>query len=217
MIISEPKPWEEIVSHLKKGEKIFIVGCGECSTTCKTGGEREVLEVKQKLEKEGYQITGFVIPKAPCVSAQIKLELSKNKKAISEADSILVMACGLGGQSVKINDRQQKPLHIATNTLFMGGVDSTGLGFFEYCSACGNCVLELTAGICPITRCAKGLLNGPCGGQNKGKCEVDKEKDCAWVLIYEELKKQGELDLLKEIKPPRDYTKKIHPQALILK
>ncbi|MCM8765980.1 MAG: methylenetetrahydrofolate reductase C-terminal domain-containing protein [Candidatus Omnitrophica bacterium] len=217
MIISKLKPWEEIVSYLKDREKIFIIGCGECSTTCKSGGEKEILEVKEKLEKEGYRVTGFAIPKAPCVSAQIKLELGKNKKAITEADSLLVMTCGLGVQSVKINDRQGKPLHVANNTLFMGAVDASGLGFFEYCSACGDCVLEITGGICPVTRCAKGLLNGPCGGQNKGKCEVDRNKDCVWVLIYEELKKQGRTELLKKIKPPRDYTKKLHPQVLILK
>lgn len=196
---------------------MFIVGCGECSTTCKTGGETEVQTVKDRLDKEGYKVTGFTIPKSPCVAAQMKLELAKNKKVISEADSILVMACGLGAQSVKINDRQEKPLHVATNTLFMGAVDSSGLGFLEYCSACGNCVLELTAGICPVTRCAKGLLNGPCGGQNKGKCEVDRDKDCAWVLIYEELKEHGNFNLLKEIKPPRDYARKIHPRVLIVK
>lgn len=217
MIISELKPWEELVSHLRKGEKLFIVGCGECSTTCKTGGEPEIRAVKEKLEKEGYQVTGFTIPKAPCVAAQIKLELAKNKKSVSEADAILVMACGLGVQSVKTNDRSQKPVHVATNTLFMGALDPTGKGFLEYCSACGNCVLELTGAICPITRCAKGLLNGPCGGQNKGKCEVDRNKDCAWILIYDELKKQGKLNLLKEISPVRDYSKKVHPHALTLK
>ncbi|MGE4358084.1 MAG: methylenetetrahydrofolate reductase C-terminal domain-containing protein, partial [Candidatus Omnitrophota bacterium] len=168
MIISQLKPWEEIKSYLKKGEKLFIVGCGECSTTCKAGGEKEVLETKDKLEKEGFFVTGYTIPKSPCVSAQIKLELAKNRKAIIEADSLLVMACGLGVQSVKINLREEKDIHPASNTLFMGAVDSSGLGFFEYCSACGDCILELTAGICPITRCAKGLLNGPCGGQNKG-------------------------------------------------
>jgi len=217
MIISELKPFEEITSYLKKGEKVFIIGCGECSTTCKSGGEKEVLEIKEKLEKAGYLITGYTIPKSPCISAQIKLELAKNIKQISLADSILVMACGLGVQSVKQNLRESKIIHPATNTLFMGVVDSTGLGFFEYCSACGNCILEFTGGICPLTRCAKGLLNGPCGGQNKGKCEVDKNKDCAWILIYEELKKMGRLDLLKEIKPPRDFSKKIHPKVLILK
>ncbi len=216
MIISELKPWQELLAHLKKGEKLFIIGCGECSTTCKTGGEEEVLSFKGKLEAEGFLITGYSIPKAPCVAGQIKLELAKNKKAIDSSDSILVMACGLGVQSIKTNNRWDKPLHIATNTLFMGAVDSTGKNFLEYCRACGNCVLELTGGICPVTRCAKGLLNGPCGGQNRVKCEVDKNKDCAWILIYEDLKKQDKLSFLKEIKPPRDYTKKLHPQTLVL-
>ncbi|MCM8783684.1 MAG: methylenetetrahydrofolate reductase C-terminal domain-containing protein [Candidatus Omnitrophica bacterium] len=217
MIISQLKPWKEISSYFKKGEKLFIIGCGECSTTCKSGGEFEVLAIKEKLEKEGYRVAGYSIPKSPCISAQIKIELAKHSKEIAEADSFLIMACGLGVQSVKINLRQDKIIHPATNTLFMGAVDSTGLGFFEYCSACGDCILEFTAGICPITRCAKGLLNGPCGGQNKGKCEADRNKDCAWILIYEELKKANKLDLLKKIKPPRNYGGMIRPQVLVLK
>lgn len=213
MIITEPKPMEEIIQFIKPKEKLFLVGCGECSTTCKTGGEEEVKIMIEKLKEFGIEVTGWTVPKAPCVASQIKIELARHKKEIEASDGILVLACGLGVQSVKENDRLKKPVHVACNTLFMGAVDATGKAFLEYCSACGDCVLEYTAGICPITRCSKGLLNGPCGGMDKGKCEIDKERDCAWVLIYKELKEKGKLTLMQEIKKPKNYAPKIHPSS----
>lgn len=215
MIITQKKPLVEILRYIKKGEKVFLVGCGECSKTCKTGGEEEVLGIKKELEKEGVVITGWTVPDAPCIAAKIKLEFAKHLKEIKESDSILVLACGLGAQSVRENDRFSKIIHIACDTLFMGEIDKEG-AFKERCSACGECVLELTGGICPITLCAKGLLNGPCGGVNKGKCEVDKERDCAWVLIYNELKRQGKPERFKEIIPPKDHSKTNKPRQLNL-
>ncbi|MFA4842929.1 MAG: methylenetetrahydrofolate reductase C-terminal domain-containing protein [Candidatus Omnitrophota bacterium] len=215
MIITKKKPLDELLKHIKKGEKVFLVGCGECSATCRTGGEPEVLAIRKEMEANGITITGFAIPSAPCVAAKIKAEFARHLKEVKEADSILVLACGLGAQSVRENDRFGKVVRIACDTLFMGEIDKEGV-FKERCSACGECVLELTGGICPITLCAKGLLNGPCGGVNKGKCEVDKERDCAWVLIYNELKRQGKLERLKEIQPPKDYSKMNKPRQLTL-
>lgn len=215
MIITKQKELKEILKYLKSEKSIFLIGCGECSTTCKTGGEDEVKNIKKVLEKEGKIITGYSIPSAPCVAAKVKLELAKHRKAIESSDAILVLACGLGIQSVKDSMRVQKPIHVGCDTLFMGAVSSAG-SFLERCSACGGCVLELTGSICPITRCAKGLINGPCGGQNKGKCEIDEEMDCAWILIYNELKKQGKLNLLKEKRPPKDYSKSSKPRQLTL-
>lgn len=214
MIITKQKDLKELLDYVGD-EKVFIVGCGECSDTCHTGGEKDVLKIKEELEKAGKTITGWVVPEAPCIAAKIKTDLAKNIKAVKAADSILVMACGLGIQSVKENDRFGKIVHPGCDTLFMGQI--TGKGeFFEVCSACGECILELTGGICPVTRCPKGLLNGPCGGQDKGKCEVDKERDCTWVLIYEELKKRGKLDMLKTSNKPKDYSKMTRPRRLIL-
>ncbi|PIU41435.1 MAG: 5,10-methylenetetrahydrofolate reductase [Candidatus Omnitrophica bacterium CG07_land_8_20_14_0_80_42_15] len=214
MIITKQKDLKELLDYVGD-EKVFIVGCGECAETCRTGGEREVLKVKEELEKAGKTVTGWIVPEAPCVAAKIKIDLAKNMNAVKSADSILVMACGLGIQSVKENDRFGKKVHPGCDTMFMGEINAKG-EFFEACSACGECILELTGGICPVTRCAKGILNGPCGGQNKGKCEVDKEKDCAWVLIYEELKKRGRLDMLKNYNKPKDYSKMNRPNRLIL-
>lgn len=211
MIITKQKDLKELLKYLTGEKNIFIIGCGECSTTCRTGGEEEVKKMKELLEKEGKTVTGYCIPTAPCVAAKVKLELAKHRKELEASDSILILACGLGIQSVKDNLRSFKPVHVGCDTLFMGQVDAGGL-FLERCTACGDCVLEMTGGICPVTRCPKSLLNGPCGGQNKGKCEVDKDRDCAWILIYNELKKQGKLSLLKDIKPPKDHTKSTKPR-----
>ena len=215
MIITKQKEFKDILKSLEGQGKVFIIGCGECSTTCKTGGEEEVKKAKTALEGEGKAVTGYCIPSAPCVASKVKLELAKNRKAIESSDAILVLACGLGIQSVKENLRSDKPLHVGCDTLFMGQVDAKN-SFLERCAACGDCVLEMTGMICPITRCPKSLLNGPCGGQNKGKCEVDKDKDCVWILIYNELKKQGKLDLLKQIKPPKDHSKSTRPRNVTL-
>jgi hypothetical protein len=122
----------------------------------------------------------------------------------------------LGVQSVKDNDRLGLAVLPGCNTLFGAVMDSQG-NFQEKCSLCGNCVLEATAGICPITLCPKGLLNGPCGGMNKGKCELDKDRDCAWVLIYRELEKKQKLNQIKEIRKPRDFKKTLKPQKLAFK
>ena len=215
MIITKQKDFKEVLKYLEPAKSIFLIGCGECSTTCKTGGEDDIKKIKEALEREGKAVTGYAIPSAPCIAAKVKLELAKNRKTIESSDAILVLACGLGVQSVKENMRSEKPIHVGCDTLFMGAIDSGGV-FLEKCSACGDCILDLTGLICPITRCSKSLLNGPCGGQNKGKCEVDKNRDCAWILIYNELKKKGQLDLLREIKPPKDHSKSTKPREVKL-
>jgi len=215
MIITEQKPFSEIVESLKNYQKIFLVGCGECATTCKTGGEQELLKMKEQLQAHGKIVLGTCIPGAPCVASQIKTELAKNMQSLRQAGAVLVLACGLGAQSVKDNDRLGLVVLPASNTLFGAVMDAQG-NFYEKCSMCGECVLEVTAGICPITLCAKGLLNGPCGGMNKGKCEVDTEKDCAWVLIYKELEKKNKLGTLKKVQAPKDFKKATKPRKLVM-
>jgi len=162
MIITEKKPISELIDSLKDYQKIFIVGCGECSTTCKTGGEEEVLEIKKELEKAGKEVLGYIIPKAPCIAPQLKQELAKSIKSLKEAEVILVLSCGLGAQSVKENNRFGQKVVPACNTLFIGVMDAQG-DFLEKCSLCGECILDLTEGFCPLTLCPKGLLNGPLG------------------------------------------------------
>lgn len=215
MIITEQKAIEEIIDSLKGRSRVFLVGCGECATTCKTGGEEELSKMKACLESQGKTITGSCIPGAPCIASQIKTELAKNTRALREAEAVLVLACGLGTQSVKDNDRLGLEVLPGCNTLFGAVVDSQG-NFLEKCSLCGECVLGATAGICPVTLCAKGLLNGPCGGMDKGKCETDKEKDCAWVLIYKELEKKKQAAQLKDLRQPRDFKKSTKPRKITL-
>ncbi|PIP19109.1 MAG: 5,10-methylenetetrahydrofolate reductase [Candidatus Omnitrophica bacterium CG08_land_8_20_14_0_20_41_16] len=216
MIITELKPIQDIVDSLKNYSKIFLLGCGECATTCKTGGEPELLKMKQDLEAAGKVVSGMCIPSAPCVAAKLKTELAKNMEALRESDAVLVLACGLGAQSFKDNDRFDLTVLPACNSMFGAVMDSRG-NFYEKCSMCGECVLDVTGGICPVTLCPKGLLNGPCGGMDKGKCEVDKDKDCAWVLIYKELEKKKKLELLKEIRRPKDFKKSGKPHKLMMK
>jgi len=216
MIISRQKPLDELLSSLKEYNKIFLVGCGECATTCKSGGEEEVLKMKKDLEKAGKIITGYCVPSAPCVAAKLKTELAKNLKSLRQSKAVLVLACGLGVQSFKDNDRLDLAVFPGCDSIFGAVMDAQG-NFFEKCSMCAECVLDETAGICPITLCPKGLLNGPCGGMNKGKCEVDNENDCAWVLIYKALEKNKKLESLKEIRAPKDFKKSLRPHKLIMK
>ena len=215
MIITKQKEPKEILKYLGDAKSVFLIGCGECSTTCKAGGEEEIKKIKAALEQEGKAVAGYAVPEAPCIAAKVKLELARHRKELESSDAILVLACGLGVQSVKENMRSDKTIHVGCDTLFMGAIDASGT-FLERCSACGDCVLELTGLICPLTRCPKSLLNGPCGGQDKGKCEVDKNRDCAWILIYNELKKKNKLDLLRRIKPPKDYSKSSKPREVKL-
>lgn len=215
MIITKQKKFEDILNNLKGINNVFLVGCGECSTTCKSGGEPEVLEFKQKLEEAHKTVTGYVVPKAPCIAPQVKTAFAQNRTALKNSQAIVVLSCGLGVQSVKANDRQELLVLPGCDTLFGALMDATG-AFKEVCSACAECVLDLTGGICPVTLCPKGLLNGPCGGVNKGKCEVDKERDCAWVIIYKELEKCGKIENIRAIHAPKDFSKTVRPHKLVL-
>ncbi len=216
MIITQQKPFAEILEILKGCSKIFLVGCGECATTCMTGGKEEISAIQKELEKNGKEIVGSCIPNAPCIAAQVKVEFAKHINELKQADAVLVLACGLGAQSVKDNDRLGLVVLAACNSLFGAVVDAKG-NFYEKCSLCGECVLAVTGGICPNTLCSKGLLNGPCGGMNKGKCEVDPDRDCAWVLIFRELEKKRKLKQITNIMPARDFRKSARPQKIIPK
>ena len=215
MIVSGQKPLAEILESLKGYQKVFLVGCGECAAACKTGGEAELKEMQALLEGQGKTVLGFCMPDAPCVASQIKSALAKNMPLLRQAEAMLVLACGLGAQSVKDNDRLGLAVYLALDTIFGAVMDAQG-NFYEKCSLCGECVLGITAGICPVTLCSKGLLNGPCGGMDRGKCETDKEKDCAWVLIYRALEKTGKLSQIKEARPAKDYAKANKPHKLLM-
>ncbi len=216
MIISRQKSPEEISSILEGYKNVFLVGCGECATACHSGGEPELLKMRQFLETAGKTVTGSCLPSAPCVAAKLKTELAKNSGALRRSDAVLILACGSGVASFKDNDRLGLAVFPACDSLFGAVMDARG-NFFERCSMCAECILDKTAGICPVTLCPKGLLNGPCGGVNQGKCEVDNQRDCAWVLIYKELEKNKKLASLKEIRRPRNFEKSVKPNKLVFK
>jgi len=214
MIITRQKSPEDILKALKDKTRIFIVGCGDCAATCKTGGEEEVKAMAGFLTKQGKTIAGFVTPDVTCAAAQAKIAFAKNKEALKNSDAILVLACGSGVQCVRENDRFNLDALPGCDSLFAALIDKDN-NFQEVCSSCGECVLDLTEGICPVTRCSKGLLNGPCGGQSKGKCEVDKNRDCAWVLIYNRMKEKGTLQRLKKRLPPKNHKVSTKPLSVV--
>jgi ferredoxin len=214
MIISEKKPFDEILESLKDSKKVIITGCSLCASTCKVGGEEEVLEMKAKLEENGKEVLGYKILDPSCNLLKTRKDLKGLKDELKEADAILSLACGDGTQTVA--KLVKNSVYPGNNTMFIGEVERVGQ-YAEACRACGSCQLGWTGGICPVTICAKGLLNGPCGGARDGKCEVSPENDCAWILIYEKLKEQGKLDNLLEIREPRDYQVSYHPRKIDLK
>lgn len=210
MIITKQKSKEDILKMLGGKSRIFIVGCGDCAATCRTGGEDEVRQMADFLKESGKEVTGYVVPDVTCVSAQAKIAFARNKETLKKSDAVLVFACGSGVQCIKENDRYDLAVYPGCDSLFAALIDQEG-SFKEVCSTCGECILELTEGICPVTRCSKGLLNGPCGGQNKGKCEVDRNKDCAWIMIYKRLKSKNKADQLKKRLPAKNFQKSVKP------
>lgn len=214
MIISEKKPMEEILGFLENAEKIILVGCSLCATTCKSGGEEELTKMKEDLEAEGKKVLSCLVLDPACNLLKTKKDMKSIKLELNEADAILSLACGDGTQTVSKNVK--KPVYPANNTLFIGEVERVGQ-FEESCKACGECELGWTGGICPVTMCAKGLMNGACGGAKNGKCEINSENDCAWIKIYERLKEINQLNNLLEIRPPKDYSKQNNPRHLDLK
>ena len=199
--ITKQKLFEEIQQELEGLDRIYIIGCGTCATMTRTGGREEVLAMKDRLQEAGKMVTGWTVIPVAC-DEMTEVALKENDKDIQSANCILVMSCALG--VYKVNSYITRPVIPALDTLFIGMEDEPG-NFHEVCAQCGKCVLGQTAGICPITACHKGLLNGPCGGTDNGKCEVDREKDCAWTLIYQSLEAQGRLDLMRKYQPPKDF------------
>jgi len=204
MIIQKQKDFEKILESLKGEKRIFIFGCADCATACKVGGEEEVAAMKEKLEQQGFEIVGTYVLDTACLTGEVRKRGKELKEQLDQCDSALILACGTAVQTV--GDTLGIVVHPGADSLFMGNVVRLGK-YEEKCSACGECILEETGGICPLTRCAKGLMNGPCGGYSKdGKCEVDPDQDCAWLLIYERLKERGRLDWLESVKEAKNHS-----------
>ena len=210
MIITTQKPLEEIMRFLRPYTNVLIIGCGTCATEVQTGGEKQVTELSDKLRGRWFVDTMMI--ETPCDERLAKRDWRKIKKVEKDYDAVLVMACGAGIQT--LSDVIEKPCFPGLDTHFLGKVERIGL-YYERCKACGECYLGETAGICPVTRCAKGLLNGPCGGMMQGKCEVGGYvRDCAWALIWDRLRIQGRMELFRKIRSPKQFGLQAYPRGI---
>ncbi len=203
MIVTKKRDFEELMENVKNYRNFFLLGCSECATLCGTGGEPELKAMKETLEAEGKSVTGTFVAKTGCQVLGTKVELKPFKEAMDKTDCIIVMSCGAGTQTA-VELYEDKPVYPANDSMFLGNMTRLKV-FDERCSLCGECILDKTGGICPITRCAKSLLNGPCGGSQDGKCEISPNLPCAWDLIINRLSKIGCLYLLEEIMPPKNW------------
>ena len=216
MIVGERKSLSEIKDMVRPYGKVLIAGCDTCTAECMAGGRKQVAELAAALDMS-FRLEGQ--------EKEIQ-ETSVDRQCIHEflldvidqaenVEAIISVACGAGVQSLA-ERLPGKPIFPGINTTFIGETASMGV-WQERCRGCGDCILVSTAGLCPVTRCAKTLLNGPCGGSENGKCEVDPERDCAWVLIYNRMSALGELDRLRRFVAAKDYSKAAKPRKLYIK
>lgn len=199
--ITQQKPIEEIERLLEGMGRIFIIGCGTCTTLTRTGGAPEVEGMRKTLSETGKVITGTTVVPVACDNLTPQI-LKDHGSQIKQADALLVMSCAFGVQTIA--GQLGAMVVPAQDTLFIGKETANGT-FNEICTQCGTCIIGETGGICPVTACHKGLVNGPCGGTNSGKCEIDSNKDCAWTLIYNRLKALGRLDAMRRYQKPRNH------------
>jgi ferredoxin len=204
MIVAQRKSIPELLSIVEKHCNVLLLGCGTCVTVCLAGGQREVsiiasaLRMAAKLKDVALEIEELTIERQ-CDN----VFLEQAAEATKQADAVLSLGCGAGVQALA-ERFTGKPVYAGLDTAFIGVLEERGV-WTEKCAACGACVLHLYGGICPVTRCAKRMLNGPCSGSREDRCEVNPSLPCAWQLIYKRLKDIGQLDRLKEIKPPKNW------------
>ena len=217
MIVAEQKNLEEIRRMITPYERVLILGCGTCMTVCNAGGEREVSFLHNALRlaqsRSGDEAHFF---SEYTVKRQCDYEfLEALNDKIDDVDVILSLGCGIGVQAIA-ERFPDTPVLPGVNTAFMGMTKEWGI-WDERCAACGECRLEETGGICPITRCTKGILNGPCAGTKNGKCEANKDMDCAWVLIYKRLERLQQLEKMRRYYPPRNFRTIPRPKRIVKK
>jgi len=210
MIVAEQKSLDEIKKLVGSAQKVLVVGCGTCVTVCFAGGAREAaivaaeLRMSTKLDGSPKEVTDVTVQR------QCEWEyLDEIAPKLGQVDIILSLGCGVGVQAIAEHFPSTWVVP-GLNTKFMGLPTEQGV-WAERCAACGDCILGITGGICPIARCSKSLLNGPCGGMNNGKCEISPDIECAWVKIYQRLEKKGKLDKFEKIHEAKDYSKHTKP------
>jgi ferredoxin len=204
MIVTKQKEFEALLDSLKKGP-VFIAGCSECATLCHTGGKDEILAMKKALEKKNIPVSGWVVLEPACHLQNDKRLLKPHRDELRKAKKVLVLACGNGAQTLS-EILKDTDIVSGTDSLFVGEIKRAD-EFEKRCVMCGTCILDLFIGICPVSRCPKAMLNGPCGGSKGGTCEVDPNVECVWDTIYKRLKEKGQLHLLETIQKPLDWSK----------
>ncbi len=206
MIVAQRKSIPDLLAIVKDHKKILVLGCGTCVTVCLAGGQREVgiiasaLRMSAKLKGLPLEVEELTIERQ-CDNVFIE----QAAEAIKRNEAVLSLGCGAGVQAIA-ERYADKPVYAGLDTAFIGILEERGI-WTEKCAACGACVLHEYGGVCPVTRCAKHMLNGPCSGSREDRCEVNPERQCAWQLIYQRLKSIGQLDRLKKIKSPKNWNK----------
>ena len=205
MIVGEQKPFEEIWEMVKDHKQLTVFGCNTCVAVCHQGGNKEagILAAQLRMRATQDDVDIEIIDSG--IERQCEHEFfEKTEELVQKSEAILSLACGIGVQFMA--EKYEIPIYPGLNTTFLGDVPETGL-YTEKCQACGDCVLGVTGGICPVSRCAKRLFNGPCGGSTTGKCEISKETECPWQLVVDRLEALGRLDTYEKVMPLKDWSK----------
>jgi len=204
MIVAQRKSIPELLTIVEKHRNVLVLGCGTCVTVCLAGGQREVSIIASALRMAARVKDVALDVEELTIERQCdNVFLEQAAEAARQADAVLSLGCGAGVQALA-ERFVDKPVYAGLDTAFIGILEERGI-WTEKCAACGSCVLHLYGGICPVTRCAKHMLNGPCSGSREDRCEVDPSLPCAWLLIYKRLKDIGQLDRLKEIRQPKNW------------
>ena len=206
MIVGEQKPFEEIWEMVKDHKQLTVFGCNTCVAVCHQGGNKEAGILASQLRMRASQDDVDIEIIDSGIERQCEHEFfEKTEDLIQKSESVLSLACGIGVQFMATK-YGETPIYPALNTTFLGDVPETGL-FTDKCQACGDCVLGITGGVCPVSRCAKRLFNGPCGGSTTGKCEISQDTECAWQRVIDRLEALGRLDTYEKVIPIKDWSK----------
>lgn len=204
MILARPRQVSSILAGLGGARRLAVIGCQECVTVCQAGGRKEVSCLAHLLRiaglKEGLPL---MVTEATVARQCDTAYLAPLDPLVEQAEACISLGCGVGVQFIA-ERYPGVPVIPGVDTVGGGGTTAPGV-WEERCAMCGECVLDQTAGICPVTRCAKSLLNGPCGGSSGGMCEVDPDLPCAWEMIYRRMKERKSLDDLRSIRPPKNW------------
>jgi ferredoxin len=206
MIIGEQKPFDEIWEMVKDHKQLTVFGCNTCVAVCHQGGNKEAEILASLLRMRAIQDGVDIDIKDSGIERQCEHPFFESvKELLGESEAVLSLACGIGVQFFA-EKYKSTPVYPALNTTFLGDVQEDGF-YTEKCQACGDCVLGVTGGVCPVTRCCKRLFNGPCGGSSNGKCEISKDIDCAWQLVVDRLKAMGKMEDYEKLTPIKDWSK----------